>query len=465
MEKARSALRNTIETPTIMEQVKSFVARGSNVNFCRVTINPEERARLAKHAPNALREYDNPQASWGVLRNAIGHDQRVLTQAYNKHQGSMSSDAVEVLDTLELWGQQVGQNQVLEADHEATARQYTAAAKDEAWRDPAGNFVNVAKPGEPLAARRDPIGCSLGEFLCATVRGARTPELRNALSEGTDSAGGFTVPDPLSLDLIDRMRAKMVTVAAGARSVPITSDTLRIARLDTDPTVAWRLENGVVTESDPTFSAVTFTVRSLAGVVKLSRELFDDSVNIATALPNAFAAALALEVDRVALFGTGTPPEPRGLANVSGIQSVSMGTNGAAPTNYSNVLSLLEALETANTPQVTALIGAPRTKFKYAGLTATDNQPLMAPKVVNDIPWLSTTAVPVTQTQGTNSDCSSILAGDFSQMMLGFRASVRIEVLRETYASNMQYAFLAWLRFDVQFAHPAAFGKLIGIRP
>jgi HK97 family phage major capsid protein len=54
---------------------------------------------------------------------------------------------------------------------------------------------------------------------------------RRALSEGTDASGGFTVPEVLSGAYIDRVRHAMVTMRAGAVTVPMTSDTLHIARL------------------------------------------------------------------------------------------------------------------------------------------------------------------------------------------------------------------------------------------
>ena len=48
-------------------------------------------------------------------------------------------------------------------------------------------------------------------------------------------------------------------------------------------------------------------------MVKCSRELLDDSLNIGTALPNIITAAMAAEMDRVALEGTGVAPQPTGL--------------------------------------------------------------------------------------------------------------------------------------------------------
>ena len=128
-------------------------------------------------------------------------------------------------------------------------------------------------------------GLSAGRFLRAMVLGATNDLERRALAGGTDSAGGFTVPTVLSAELIDLMRAASVASRAGARTVPLTSDLNVVARLATDPTPAWRQENAAITEADPTFDAVTFTPQSLAVLVKVSRELLEDSINLETELP------------------------------------------------------------------------------------------------------------------------------------------------------------------------------------
>jgi HK97 family phage major capsid protein len=161
-------------------------------------------------------------------------------------------------------------------------------------------------------------GLGLGQYLRAMVLGGKTDLERRALSEGTDGAGGYTVPDILSAQLIDRLRAQSVAIRAGAMTVPLTSDQNFYAKLLTDPTPAWRAEAGAVADSDPTFGRIALTPRSLAVQVKVSQELLEDSLNISTALPNVLAAAMALELDRVALLGTGTAPQPRGVANTSG---------------------------------------------------------------------------------------------------------------------------------------------------
>lgn len=285
------------------------------------------------------------------------------------------------------------------------------------------------------------------------------------MSEGTDSAGGYTVPDIVMAQLIDRMRAASNVISAGAVTIPLTSDKTTIASIETDPTPGWRGENEGIAESEPTFAGVQFLPKSLAVLVKVSRELLEDSVNINTALEIALTNAMAQEADRVCLFGSGSGSEPKGLVNFSGINTYPIADNGASLTNWAPLLATVQMLADNNAPDPTAAIMAPRTRFALAGLTDTLGQPLRRPDLLEKLPLLQTTKVPVNEEQGTSGAvCSSIITGDFKQLFIGARTALRIEVLKERFADNHQYAFVAHLRMDVALAHAKAFAVLKGIK-
>ncbi len=334
------------------------------------------------------------------------------------------------------------------------------------WRTPDGKEVPVLRNDQKFTDLGQPYsGIGFGEAIKAMAIGSPNADIRNALSEGTDSAGGYTVPIELLRQLIDKMRARTTVIRAGAVTVPLDTQKTSIARIASDPVAAWRNENAAIAESDPTFELVQFNARSLAVLVKVSRELLEDSINLEQALMGAFAGSMAVELDRVALFGTGTAPEPRGIFNTTGVGSVSMGTNGLALTNYDPFIDVLQTLATANAVDPTAAILAPRTAASLAKLKDTTNQPLRKPDALASLPFLSSTTVPINQTQGTAVNASCVISGDFTQVMVGIRTQLRIELLRELYAANHQYAFVAHLRADVQLAQPPALAKLIGIIP
>lgn len=303
-------------------------------------------------------------------------------------------------------------------------------------------------------------GLSVGQYLRSMVVGGKTDIERRALSEGSDSAGGYTVPDVLSATLIDLIRAQSVVSQAGARTVPLTSDSNQVAKLLTDPVPAWRLEAGAVAESDPTFGIINLIPRSLAVQTKLSAELMEDSLNLAVELPRILAAAMAVELDRVALLGTGTAPEPRGVANVSGIGTLAL---DAEIGGYGQLAKARTSVLTANAGPVSAYIMHPRDEGTLTSLSDGDGQPLRGPRVVEEIPMLTTTSIPIDG--GTGSDESIIFTGNFSHMLVGIRSDIRVEVLKTSaYASNLQYTLLAHMRADIAVTHPGAFHTITGVQ-
>jgi HK97 family phage major capsid protein len=284
-----------------------------------------------------------------------------------------------------------------------------------------------------------------GEFVKAMAMGAKAPEIRAVMEEASIGGGGATVPEYLFAELIDRMRAKTVCINAGAVTVPLQTQKTSIARVTGDPTAGWRLENAAIVESAASFDRVTFTANSLAVLVKVSRELLEDSVNLNEALMTAFAGSMAISIDKAALIGSGTAPEPRGIWNTPGVNALP-----AAALNYSLLLDGVLALKAANANDPTALALAPGDWRVLQGLIDSTGQPLRPPIALEGVRQLATTTMPANQ----------IILGDYSQLMIGVRSGLRIELLTERFADNHQFAFIAHLRADVQLAHPAAFVKI-----
>ncbi len=113
----------------------------------------------------------------------------------------------------------------------------------------------------------------------------------------------------------------------------------------------------------------------------------------------------------------------------------------------------------------TAMIANPRTETALQKLKDLDNNPLTAPSTIARIPLLSTTSAPVDETEGTAVNASSIVFGDFTQLMIGMRTSLEIRVSDHALAATGQLLVVAWLRADIQLAQPKSFCKLTGIIP
>lgn len=308
-------------------------------------------------------------------------------------------------------------------------------------------------------------GLTFGQYARAIAAGPKSELERKALAEGTPAAGGYMVPTPLANGFFDLARSAAVVMQAGARTVPMDSQTLKIAKLTADPTAQWLAENAASTPSDPTFGAVTLTAKTLRAVVIASRELVNDAPNFGQQFETSMRQSFASQMDRAALVGSGTGAEPLGIFGSAGISIVTLGTNGATLTNYDPLVDSIVALQTANAQPATAFIYAPRTNGTLGKLKDTTNQPLVAPKLVSDVPHLVTSSIPINQTQGTSTDCSTILSGDFADCLIGLRQDFILEVHPGTNLNNYQFTFLVHARMDMQLARAGSFCKVVGIRP
>jgi HK97 family phage major capsid protein len=74
---------------------------------------------------------------------------------------------------------------------------------------------------------------------------------------------------------------------------------------------------------------------------------------------------------------------------------------------------------------------------------------------------LTTSAIQIDAGSGNNE--SNIYVGNFRNLMIGLRNDVRVELLRERYAENHQYAFVAHMRFDIAVSHAQSFHKISGV--
>jgi HK97 family phage major capsid protein len=126
---------------------------------------------------------------------------------------------------------------------------------------------------------------------------------------------------------------------------------------------------------------VVFTAQSLAVLVKISWALFEDTApESMSTVEDSFAKVLGLELDRAALRGSGSAPEPGGIRNQTGVTLTSHGTNGstigsppsATVIGWEFLVDALATVRSANF-EPNAQIMAPRTSQKLSQIRDTTN--------------------------------------------------------------------------------------------
>lgn len=130
---------------------------------------------------------------------------------------------------------------------------------------------------------------------------------KTALTGGTDSLGGYAIPDEFNADIIRLVEdisfalQECSTMPMKHRLMDIPTELTRVG------TAYWVDELGTGTASNPTFGNAQLNAKKLFGLTDyISQELLDDSaVDIAGLLLQQFAYGQAQEIDNQLLNGTG----------------------------------------------------------------------------------------------------------------------------------------------------------------
>lgn len=174
--------------------------------------------------------------------------------------------------------------------------------KLKAFRDPNEQQAeyNAYKSGQWVRA------CLFNDFRAKDWCRRNGVEIHNALSEGTNTAGGALVPDEMNQAIIN-LREEYGVFRQNARIIPMGRDMITVPRRTGGLTATFTGENSALTTSDPTFDNVQLVAKKLGVLTLMSTELAEDAViNLADFLATEMALAFATKEDQCGFIGDGT---------------------------------------------------------------------------------------------------------------------------------------------------------------
>lgn len=192
--------------------------------------------------------------------------------------------------------------------------------------------VRKFKPGDGGTPESDggdnPKFKSFGEFLLAVAdkHAGRMGEgdwRRKALSEGTDSAGGFLVPEQFAAGIevytldesIVRPLARKIPMATDVLNYPLVKSTSNESSVHGGVIAYWTEEAGTKTTSQPTFGQVKLIAKKLTGFTYASDELLEDAaIGLEALLLKLFGEAIAWYEEEAFWQGSGVG-QPLGIMN------------------------------------------------------------------------------------------------------------------------------------------------------
>ncbi len=140
--------------------------------------------------------------------------------------------------------------------------------------------------------------------------------LTKAHTEGTNTAGGYLVPDEFDSTMID-LREQYGVFRRNAKVVPMASETKSFPRRTAGLTVYLVGENTAITESTKSWDRINLVAKKWGVLSKYSSELNEDAViNIGDDLAGEIAYAFANKEDECGFNGTGANTTYLGITGV-----------------------------------------------------------------------------------------------------------------------------------------------------
>lgn len=313
------------------------------------------------------------------------------------------------------------------------------------------------KPARQTEAEKT--GRATDEYRTAFWKAMRSKngfDVQNALQVGTDSEGGYLVPDEFERTLIEalteenifRQMAKLITTSSGDKKIPVVAS---------KGTASWLEEEGVTPESDDAFGQVSIGAYKLATMIKVSEELLNDSVfNLEQYIAKEFARRIGAKEEEAFFVGDGTG-KPTGIFNATGGATLGVTSASATAITFDELMDLFYSLKSPyrrNAVFVTndATVKAIR-KLKDGNGQYLWQPSLTAgqPDTLLNRPIKTSTYVPTIA-----SGAKVVAFGDFGYYWVADRQGRSFQRLNELFAATGQIGFRATQRVDGKLVLPEA---------
>lgn len=292
------------------------------------------------------------------------------------------------------------------------------------------------------------------------MRGNVSANVMNALKEGSDSDGGYLVPDEFENQLIQKLHQENV-LRSISHVIQTSSGDHKIPVVASEGTASWLDEEAAYTESNSSFGQVTLGAHKLGTLIKVSDELLNDSAfDLTNYISTEFARRLGDSEEEAFLTGNGTG-RPTGILNDSNGAKDGVTAAAADAITFDELIDLFYSLKEPYRKNAVFLMNDSTVKA-VRKLKDQNGQYIWQPSVQLGTPdMILNRPVFTSQYMPTLSAGNKIaLFGDFSYYWIADRQGRTFKRLNELYAVNGQVGFLGSQRVDAKTILPEALTTL-----
>lgn len=273
-------------------------------------------------------------------------------------------------------------------------------------------------------------------------------DVQNSLTIGTNSEGGYLVPDEFERTLIEaleeenifRSLAHVITTSSGDRKIPVVAS---------KGTASWLDEEEAVPESDDAFTQVSIGAYKLGTLIKISEELLNDSAfNLETYIAKEFARRIGAKEEEAFFVGDGEG-KPTGIFHETSGGQLGATSAKANEITADELLDLFYSLRAPYRKKATFVMNDATVKA-IRKLKDGSGQYLWQPSITAGTPdTILNRPVKTSSYVPTIAAGAKIVAfGDFGYYWVADRQGRVFQRLNELYAVTGQVGFKATQRVD-----------------
>ena len=274
------------------------------------------------------------------------------------------------------------------------------------------------------------------------------PSVTDALQIGTDSEGGYLVPDEYERTLVEaleeenvfRQMAKVIKTSSGDRKIPVVAS---------KGTASWIDEEGAFPESDDSFGQVSIGAYKLGTMIKVSEELLNDSVfDLQSYISREFARRIGAKEEEAFFTGDGKG-KPLGVLAAKGGAEAGVTAASATAVTADELMDLYYALKSPYRKKSVWVLNDSTIKA-IRKLKDGNGQYLWQPSLTAGTPdtILGRPVKTSAYMPAIAAGAKSIAFGDFSYYWIADRQGRSFKRLNELFAATGQVGFLASQRVD-----------------
>jgi HK97 family phage major capsid protein len=332
------------------------------------------------------------------------------------------------------------------SDKESRRYSFIRAIRAQAFPNDRAAFEAAAFEREVSAAVESKMGTS--------ARGYFVPNevLSRDLTVSTGSAAGDLVfVDARPGSFIELLRKRMALTTLGVTQLAGLNGPVAIPRQTGAATAYWVAEKGALTESNPTVDQVNLTPKTVGAYTEFSRRLLlQSSIDIESMVRNELATVIALEIDRAALYGTGSNSQPLGLKFVTDINTENF---AAAQPTYAELVSMETSIN-ADNADIGAMAYITNSTI-YGGFKTSEKASSTAQFVLE--PGGTVNGYPVVRSNQIAS--GDVFFGVWSQMLMGMWGALDLQVNPYALDTSGGVRVTAFQDVDIVVRHPESFTR------